>query len=38
MHNGAARDNHETIDNNDLPKLFAIQLNFLAMNRNAVYD
>jgi len=38
MHNGATRKDHETIDNSDLPKLFAIQINFFTMNKNYVYN
>ena len=38
LYNGSKRDNHETLDNKDVPKLFAIQLMFLAMNRNCTYD
>jgi len=32
------REKHGTLDNTDLPKLFAVQLNFMNMNKNAVYN
>ena len=33
MYNGAFRDDHDTIDNSNLPKFFALQLRFLTLNR-----
>ena len=38
LYNGTKRENHETLDNKDVPGLFAIQLMFLAMNHNCTYD
>jgi hypothetical protein len=36
--NGFLRENHETLDNSDKPKLFAIQLMFMGMNFKQVFE
>lgn len=33
LHNGLNRDKHDTLDNSNIPKLFAISLMFLNMNK-----
>ena len=36
--NGYNRKDHQTLDNSDKPKLFAIQLMFMAMNKHAAFN
>ena len=38
LYNGYHRSDHETLDNSDIPKLFAIQMMFLNLNRRCVFD
>ena len=38
MANGLGRSDHETLDNSDLPTLFAVQLKFMSLNTNCTYD
>ena len=38
LFNGTHRSNHETLDNSDVPKLFAIQMMFLNLNKRCVFD
>jgi hypothetical protein len=38
LFNGLHRENHGTLDNSDLPKLFAVLFKFMLMNKNIAYD
>lgn len=38
MHNGLHRNEHETLDNSDVPKLMSILLKFMSLNKNCSYD
>ena len=38
MYNGGQRSDHPTLSNEDLPKLYGIQLKFMSLNKNCVYN